>query len=225
MDDDELHDLTAAYALDALDGREREAYEAHLAQCDTCREELSGLQGAATALAYAADGPPPPAALRTRIVEAARAERPNVVPLRPRWAVPTAAAAAVAACAAIGLGIWSVSLSHSLDRERSATRDALALIASPDARQVRLAGADGVVSVSPSGRAALAFASLAKPPAGKTYEAWVIGDGGAKPAGVFEGNTLVLTRTVPKGATIAITLERDGGVQQPTSEPLAQAHV
>src|SRR5207253_6326006 len=38
-----LHDLTAAYALDALDEPERREYEAHLARCEQCRDELASL--------------------------------------------------------------------------------------------------------------------------------------------------------------------------------------
>jgi anti-sigma factor RsiW len=224
MGDEDLHDLTAAYALDALDERDRAAYEEHLARCADCREELAGLQGAVTALAYAAEGPAPPAALRGRVLDAARAERPNVVPLRPRWAVPAAVAAAVAACAALGLGLWSASLRGDLAQER-ATRDALALVAQPEARRVKLTGANGVVGVTPDGRAALAFASLERPPGGKAYEAWVIEDGTAKPAGVFRGRTLVLTRPVPAGATVAITLEPERGSSVPTTRPFAKARV
>src|SRR5919108_5982985 len=91
-----LHDLTAAYALDALDADERREYEAHLARCERCRTELASLSEAATSLAYGVEAPAPPPQLRDRILERARAERPNVVPLRPRWAVPSAAAAVVA---------------------------------------------------------------------------------------------------------------------------------
>ena len=50
-----LHDLTAAYALDALDPEERREYEAHLARCDRCREELASLSEASSSLAYAVD--------------------------------------------------------------------------------------------------------------------------------------------------------------------------
>jgi anti-sigma-K factor RskA len=224
MGDSDLHDLTAAFALDALDERDRDAYEEHLARCASCRDELAGLQGAVTALAYAAEGPAPPAALRGRVLAAARAERPNVVPLRPRWAVPAAVAAAVAACAALGFGLWSQSLRNDLSRER-ATRDALALVAQPEARRIKLAGAEGVVGVTPDGRAALAFARLEPPPKGKAYEAWVVEDGTSRPAGVFRGRTFVLTRTVPAGATIAITLEPEGGSSVPTTRPFAKARV
>ena len=102
----DLHDLTAAYALDALDADETLAYEAHLAQCERCREELASFSESATSLAWAVDAPAPPVALRDRILVAAAAERVNVVPLPVRrpWLVRGASAvAAVAACAAVGL--------------------------------------------------------------------------------------------------------------------------
>ena len=112
----EIHDLTAAYALDALTTEEARAYEAHLARCARCRDELAELSDTAATLAYGTEAPVPPAALRARILQQAAGERANVVPLRPRWAVPVAAAAAIAACAAVGLGLWATSLSHKLDR-------------------------------------------------------------------------------------------------------------
>ena len=39
MTTEELHDLTAAYALDALDADDRTAYESHLRECDDERHE------------------------------------------------------------------------------------------------------------------------------------------------------------------------------------------
>ena len=102
MEADAIHDLTAAYALDPLDPEDARRYEAHLARCEHCQSELAELSESAGALAYAADAPPPSPELRTRILDQARAERPNVVPLRPRWLRPVIAATAVAACAAIG---------------------------------------------------------------------------------------------------------------------------
>ena len=48
----DVHDLTAAYALDALEPAEAEAYEAHLGQCEECRAQLAELNEAATALAF-----------------------------------------------------------------------------------------------------------------------------------------------------------------------------
>ena len=84
MEANALHDLTAAYALDALDPEDVRSYEAHLARCERCRDELASLAEAVDALAYATDAPVPPPELRARILQRARDERPNVVPLRPR---------------------------------------------------------------------------------------------------------------------------------------------
>src|ERR1043165_4078342 len=117
------HDLLAAYALDALDEEEREQFERHLADCDECSEQLALLREPVAALAYAAEGPVPPEALRGRVIEGARAEpRAAVIKLRRRnWPLAAVAGvAAAAACLALGLGIWANSLSNSLDRERSA---------------------------------------------------------------------------------------------------------
>ena len=85
MTNEELHDLTPAYALDALDPDERRAYEEHLAGCERCRGDLAELGETVGALGLAAEGPAPPEALRDRILVAAREEGPsNVVALRPR---------------------------------------------------------------------------------------------------------------------------------------------
>jgi anti-sigma factor RsiW len=208
MADDALHELTAAYALHALDPADERAYEAHLAGCALCREELAGFREAAGALALAVEPAAPPPALRDRILHVARAERQNVVPLRPRWAYPVAAVAAVAACAAIGFGVWAADLS---------SRD-------HGLRTVPLAGAAGSLVVNGDGRAALVVAGLKAAPSGKTWEAWVIDDGRARPAALFAGGgrtTVVqLGRTVPRGARVGLTLERAGGAPRPTMRPL-----
>ena len=85
MADEPIHDLTAAYALDALDPHDEERYEEHLATCERCREELAELRDPVAMLAYGIESPTPPPELRTRILDAARAERSNVVPIRRRW--------------------------------------------------------------------------------------------------------------------------------------------
>ena len=63
---------------------------------------------------------------------------------------------------------------------------------------------------------------LERAPEGKTYEAWVIRDGAAKRAGLFSGTTVLrIQRPVKPGSVVAVTLERSGGVDQPTTKPLA----
>jgi anti-sigma-K factor RskA len=233
MDTESLHELTAAYALDALSPDEERAYEQHLAHCERCRRELAEFSEATTALAHGGDAGAPPPALRDRILDAARADRPNVVPLRPRWVRPLGAAAAVAAVAAVVLGIWAVSLSRSLDHSRSARADlrqAIAVIGDPRARRASLAGGNGMVFVAPDGATALVAFGLDRAAAGKTYEAWVIPAGRSpQPAGLFDsaGATTVvrLGRRAGPGTTVAVTMEPRGGSGAPTGPVLYQAHV
>ena len=193
------HDLTAAYALDALAPDEAEAYERHLSQCEECREQLAELNETASNLAFATAAPAPPARLRASILDAAAAERSNVVPLlRRRWvARGLAVAAAAVACIAVGL---AVSLSQS-----SPTKTVTASV---------VLGSNGTATLHISG--------LSAAPSGKTYEAWVIRDGAATRAGLFSGTTVLrIQRPVKPGSVVAVTLERSGGVDQPTSKPLA----
>jgi len=223
-----LHDYTAAYALDALDRDEAARYEEHLATCEECREQLAQLGGAAGALAFAVESPAPSPDLRARILDSARAERPNVTPLRPRWSVATSALAAVAALVAVGVGIWAVDLSRSLDHERSARERLEKVITTPMASVVRVSGrSSGTLVVTPSGNATLIVSQLPKAPKGRIYEAWVIKDNKPVRAGTFPGggNTVIipLDRNVPKGAIVAVTLEQKPGGDAPTGKVLLQS--
>jgi anti-sigma factor RsiW len=217
----DVHELTAGYALDALDAEERARYESHLASCERCRAELQGFWEVAGALGRAAGGPTPPAALRERILRQARSERANVVPLRRRVGVPVlGAAAAVAAIVAVGLGIWASSLAGRLDE----AEDELAVLGDPNARTYASAGGEASLVVSRTGAAALVVRTLAPAPDGMDYEIWVLEGGTPLRAGLFERAGVVrLSRPVEAGQTVAVTLERDGGVDAPTSDPLFTA--
>jgi anti-sigma-K factor RskA len=65
---------------------------------------------------------------------------------------------------------------------------------------------------------------LAPAPEGKDYEIWVFEDGVPQRAGLFQQpGVTMLTRRVEPGQTVAVTLEPDGGVDAPTSDPLFTA--
>ncbi len=224
MGTEALHDLTAAYALDALDADERREYEAHLARCERCRGELVSLSDAAATLAYGVEAPAPPPRLRERILERAGAERANVVPLRPRWAVPAAATAVAAVAAVIALAVWASSLSNKVDRLQAKgdrTERVAAILAAPGAHRLQIPG-HGSLVVTPDSVGALVLTDLQPAQRGMLYEAWVAEHGKPKPAGTFEsGGSLTavpLEQAVPKGAIVMVTQEKHR-VEVPTTTP------
>ena len=225
---EDIHELAAAYALDALDGRERDEYEAHLRDCETCTKDVFQFRATAAMLADADEGPEPAPALWDRLLEAARQERPtqSVVVLRPRRQLRLVAIAAAAAVVlAVGLGAWALSLSRSLDSERSArstNATIAAILAAAGAQRISM-GANGEVVRGPDGRAVLIARGLPAAPKGKTYEAWVIRGGTPTRAGLFGGGkstVLLLEPTLPRGGKVAVTLEPAGGSDAPTSDIL-----
>lgn len=225
-----IHELSAGYALDALDPAEREEFERHLAGCDQCQDDLASFWEVTSALAVAADGPAPASALRERILASARAEKQTVVPLdsRRRFSPLLASVTAIAAAVAIGLGIYSISLSGQLDDTRvalTAQESAAAVLADPTATSVALQSGSGRLVVDGDGAAVLVLADLAAAPAGKTYQAWIVEGQTPVSAGTFDttGKQAIvpIPQAVPNGAVVAVTVEKDGGANSPTLPPLA----
>ncbi|WP_141005368.1 zf-HC2 domain-containing protein [Nocardioides humi] len=106
----DVHALSGAYAVDALDDVERARFEAHLAQCADCREEVDGLREAAAALGTG-DLVEPPAAVRDQVLAGIERIRPlpplptggTVTALRRRTPLLLAVAAAVVLLLGVGL--------------------------------------------------------------------------------------------------------------------------
>ena len=74
LEHDEVSQLLGAYALDSCTSSEAAAIEDHGKTCPACAAEISRLRDAAGWLAVAT-GREPPAPLRTRVLDAARARR------------------------------------------------------------------------------------------------------------------------------------------------------
>lgn len=70
------------YALGALDGEEKQAYEAHLRACPACARELEAARQRVALLGLAAAPVAPPASLRQDLMQRAREGRP-AAPARP----------------------------------------------------------------------------------------------------------------------------------------------
>jgi anti-sigma factor RsiW len=225
-----IHELTAGYALDALDPEERRAYEDHLEDCERCQEELGSFWETTDALAVAASGPVPADGLRERVLAAARAEPQNVVPLesrRRRTAPALSAVAAVAAVVALGVGLWATQLRGDLDDTRLALereRAVAEVLSDPNSRTVALEAGTGRLVVSPDGKGVLVLDELDRAPDGKTYEAWIVESGTPVPAGIFPGSDgrdrIPLEGTVDAGDVVAVTLE-ERRVTAPEGETIA----
>jgi anti-sigma-K factor RskA len=233
MERAEIHELSAAYALDALDGGELEAFEEHLSRCPQCRENVASFQAAAAELAYDVETPAPSPVLRNRILTQAASERPTVAaPPRPRrrWAFPVAAAAAVAGgVAALALAFWAADLSQQVDdleAQQHGAEEIAIMLADPNAERIPIEGANGALIVDAETQEGhLLLFGLERAPEAHTYEAWVIEDGEALAAGLFSGGedrgTVVrLSEPVPAGAVVAVTVEAEGGVDQSEQQPI-----
>ena len=228
-----IHELTAGYALDALDADERAAYERHLAGCEQCQGELESFWVTTEALAVAASGPAPSDDLRDRILADVRAEPQVVVPFAPRRRrlVPVlAAAAAVAAVVALAVGLWAGHLSSQLDDSRSALdreRANASVLVDPESRSVALDTGTGKLVVGSEGQSVLVLDGVGTAPSGKTYELWIMPDGNvdqAARAGLFPGGdgteVLGVDGTVESGDVVGVTLEPAGGSDKPTTTPI-----
>ena len=235
-----MHALSGVYALDAVDGPERDRFEHHLVRCPSCRTEVRGLQETATRFALAVSAPPP-AQLKTRVMAAAAQTRqlaplPDVRPLPapgPGWlrrfAVPVAAACLVLA---IAFGtLLGISRSQ-LGNERMQQREIAAVLNAPGARIVRgrtVLGGSATVVVAPRLHR-LVFTSTGLPslPGSEVYQLWVIGPVGtttATSAGLLTratgGSTVpVLASGVAAGDRIGVTVEPAGGTSKPTTTPV-----
>ena len=60
----DIHKLSGAYALDAVDDIERAAFERHLAECEDCRTEVASLRETTALLAESTAVTPPPSLAR-----------------------------------------------------------------------------------------------------------------------------------------------------------------
>jgi hypothetical protein len=150
---------------------------------------------------------------------------------RARAAALVAAAGAAVAAGAAAWAIWGTSS----DGDSKATapsasgESVLAAVSKPGAKRLPVSGSAGklILVVGRDGKAALIVSGFGRAPQGKQFEAWVIVGKSAKRAGLFAGGpgsvVVPLSESVPKGATVAITLERTGGVDAPTGKPVFAA--
>lgn len=234
----ELHAMVGAYALDALDERERATFEAHLAGCPTCTHELEEFRATAARLGSAVAVPPSPA-LRTAVLEAATRttqERP-VVPLRrvSRWRqrapMLVAAAAVLAMLGAVGAYLGE---RDRLSELEATDRREAAVLAADDATLTRTRE-DGtrlrVVSSESLDAAVVVMSGVPPLEDSNSYQMWTIGaDGKPRSVGVMgnedvAGTTSHLVGDLHRASAVAVTVEPEGGSPQPTTKPILSAQL
>lgn len=231
----DLHHLSGAYAVDALDEDERVAFEEHLVGCADCRAEVAELTDAAHALAALTETAPPPG-LRAASLAGIGQVRPlppetsteperagRVVPFARRASTWIAAAAAVVLLAVGGL-VWGAgsgedrSLS-AVDRVRTA-QDAATVTRTEGGLTATLAYSRDL------DRSAISVTGLPPAPSGRTYQLWYLPAGAApRPAGFLrsgaDGRGSALLEGGLGGATgVGVTVEPAGGSPAPTTDPV-----
>jgi anti-sigma-K factor RskA len=236
MEPADVHTLIGPYALDAVDETDREAFEGHLAQCESCREEVAGLRSAVVRLGEAAAVAPSPG-LRNRVLAevlvtpqvrdalSARPHREESAGARPRvWLV----AAAVLAVLAVGAGALAWTQYRAADAARTEAARINGVVTDPGARlvQQKLPGGGTATMVVADDRAVLAGAGLPALPSDHTYQLWRIRgpritSAGLGPAGSEgAGQWSRLVGDVQPGDVVAVSVEPAGGSAQPTTTPL-----
>jgi len=238
----DVHGLSGAYVLDAVDDIERAAFTRHLAECEMCATEVAELREAAGALGDFADEPPP--GLRARVLaeigrtpQAAPPFEPRVDPPRvnrseQRWRRATLATIAAALVAIAGTWFaMDMRLSDEQVKVQALQSERERIYAVMNANDVLMLGTDlrgggrMAAAVSNSQRAGVAMlAGLPNPPAGDTYQMWLITAGKATSALVLDtgviGGTMLFDWAPGVGTSFGITVEPAGGSDSPTMAPL-----
>lgn len=237
----EVHTLVGPYVLNAVTPQERAEFEAHLSQCDDCREEVESLRVVAAEIAQA-QATAPPESLRASVLDAiavtpqvsptqdAPAEAATPAPRKRRvsaWAV-AAASALVLAVAGLGFG------TAYQDRQESAAmeRDVMMVASAPDAHtmDLELGNAHLVVSEKMDGVAAMGQGAP-MPADGMEYQMWLMmEDGTTAPGPTFmpskSGEFMTVMHTSLDGVVgFAVTEEPAGGSTEMTGAKAAEIHL
>ena len=225
MNCNELRDHYELYLIGAAGEPERSEIRAHLnRQCGVCTQ---GIERARAVVARVGG----------RAGSSARVEQ-----RRFGWTLSLALALALALFAAVYFGGRERDLANELARVREQSNQQAVELTRVSQAFAILTGADttvtpfgegrsnakGKVYVSPSHGVLLIAGDLPPAPPGKAYEMWIVRDGKAKAAGMFQsapdGSAMHMQHaTVTNHDAVAVTLENEAGAGQPTTPPLFTA--
>jgi hypothetical protein len=239
---EELQDYYELYAMGAAGEPEKSEIREHLnRECEVCMAGMKRARSITAVLGGTAPAAAPSPKLRRRILASIGVEE-----RRFGWTPFLAAAAALSLCAAIYFGgrerefaEMAARLRDQLGRqnlELTRLNEAFAIVNGPDTTMTSFGAGQpqppkGRVFVNPSQGVLLVASNLPPAPSGKIYEMWVIPKGG-KPvrAGEFQSQSDGTAIHIHRGAVdvsatgaVAVTMENEGGADQPTLPILAVA--
>jgi anti-sigma-K factor RskA len=231
----DIHQLAAAYALDAVDERERAEFEAHYPHCAVCRPEVVGFRETLSQLAAAA-AVAPPVSLKASVM-AEIGETRQLSPLLPASVIDLAthrqrrqgmARMLTVAAALIVIGIGAFVVGRQSSDANGYAQAAESVLGQPDTRIATLKGtgaADGRFRVawSPGANKIVVMGDdLPDPGPGKAYELWLVDDAGAHAVRLLDkADDHTVRRVLPVDGSPsqwAITVEPEQGVDQATSD-------
>lgn len=239
----QIRELIPAYALGALDPKDRDLVVRHLDSCPGCREELEAYRHLAEGLLHA---PPPqqaPAELRSRVLDSLpeRAERREWGPLsgHPRlaWVAAAAALAVLLLNLVLLYEVRALRAQQSqLQSLMNRTRVGLAVLTYPTSQVVQVEGEGeifGTFVFDPEREVAVLYAwGMEALPPDRTYQAWFTdADGQRVNGGLFQAEGSQGFTIVPLWAPqalgsferLGVTVEPAGGSQGPSGPPVLTA--
>ena len=227
MNTDEIHGLSGAYAVDAVDDVERAQFEAHVAGCTECRAEVASLRAAAGELALLTVTAPT-SSLRASVLRDISSVRPLPPQVRSEeapapepvtFSTPSAPTsleskgaerarrasvpqwlAGVAAAAVLATGglVWHPWSPDTGTVQLTATQRVLQ---SNDAQRFEKKVGDATATIVRSPglkKAVIVTANMPAPPDGKVYELWL-----------QQGTEMVRAGLMPAGEANTVLLDGD----------------
>lgn len=235
MSDIDIHHLAAAYALDAVDERERAEFEAHYPTCAICRPEVAGFRETLSQVADAVAVPPPPS-LKANVMAEISATR-QLSPLLSESVVDLAThrqrrqrtlRAIMAAAAVVLMAAGAFVVGRRSGDEGGYAAAAAKVMGMPDTRIATLEGTGtGTFKIAWSASAEQVVVvgdGLADPGPGKAYELWRIDGSGPHAVRLLDpahgGQVRKVLDVGGAPAQWAVTIESAAGVDAPTSDPI-----
>ena len=234
MDHERFDELKDAYVLGALPEVERRELEEYLAAHPERQAEIVELGSVASLLALSPQEQDPPSSLRRNIMSVVEAEAQRPAAGRRTWFADIGEflrlrnlALGAAALLVVGLFSWNMVLQGEVQdlqgkvetRQDSPVSRMVALEESGAAQRVQ-----AEVMILDEDRAVLMVENMPPPPEGKTYQVWIIEGDDPQPSTLFEPReepvAAVVEDPLDEADAIAVTVEPEGGSQQPTTDPM-----